>query len=66
MFFQYGEERINIDLIKSYKPEYKKEGHNILLKFLDDTEKTLYFFNREEDRDKFLSFLDENLLTSSE
>jgi len=66
MFFQYGEERINIDLIKSYKPYNKNNGHNILLKFLDGSEKTLFYFKDEEQRNEFLKFLDQNLLDSNQ
>lgn len=64
MFFEYGEERINIDLIKSYKPSNKDKDFTIILKFIDNTERVFHFFDREEDRNNFLIFLDKNLLTS--
>lgn len=66
MFFEYGEERINIDLIKSYNPEEKRGYYNIILKFIDNSERVLHFFKRKDKRDEFLSFLDQNLLSFKE
>jgi len=61
----WGERRINLNLIKEYRPLNKKNYYEIKLKYLDNAEEEISFGTNKEDRDKFLSFLDENFLKES-
>ena len=67
MFIQFGDRRINISLVKEYKPTKKtsmgKDYYKIQLKFLDGSSDELHFFEREDERDQYLQKLDQNLLS---
>jgi hypothetical protein len=65
-YILWGERRINLNLIKEYKPLVIKNSYGIKLKYLDSAEEEISFGTNKEDRDKFLSFLDENFLKNSE
>ena len=60
MFISYGDRRINIHLIKEYKPLLQKENNIIELTFLDNKKENLNFFNDKEKRDEFLKKLDKD------
>lgn len=62
MFIQFGAKRINMSLVKNYKSIDSDESHKIELTFLNDKKEFLHFFSKKEDRDKYLKYLDENLL----
>jgi len=68
MFVRFGERRINMSLVKQYKPMEKSsyvisdKNYFIEFTFLDGSQEELYFFNREEERNEYLSHLDQNLL----
>jgi len=66
MFIKLGDKRINISLIKEYKPINKTtisgEYFSIGLIFLNDTKEEIHFFSRKDDRDDFLDKLDKNLI----
>lgn len=65
MFILFGNRRINLSSAKSYKPtETNTQGktyYKIEFVFLDNEKDELHFFEREDDRDKFLKKLDENV-----
>jgi len=65
MFIKLGDKRINISLIKEYKPIRKTtlsgEYFSIELIFLNDSKEEIHFFNKEDDRNAFLDKLDKNL-----
>ena len=67
MFISFGDRRINLSLVKEYKPASKstlgKESYLIRLKFLDDSIDDLHFFERKNDRDEYINKLDQNLLS---
>jgi len=66
MFIKYGDKRINISLIKEYKPIRKStlsgEYFSVELIFLNDEREEIHFFNREEERNNFLKSLDDRFL----
>lgn len=66
MFIIYGEDRINLSLIKRYKPDSKinsgKTHYIIKLIYLDKTIDEIHFFEDKESRDKFLAKLDKNII----
>lgn len=67
MFILYADRRINISLVKQYKPietysnDLNKSFYKIELMFLNGDKEELYFFDREEERNKFLEKLDKNV-----
>jgi hypothetical protein len=68
MFIKFGNKRINMSLVKEYKV-YDKSlevgyQYQIELTFLSGDKDYLHFFERKEGRDKYIKFLDENLLVS--
>ncbi len=69
MFIEYGNKRINMGIVKDYKPYDKSTiiGKYYQIKFtlITGEEDYFHFFDREEDRDNFLNYLDENLLKPS-
>ena len=68
MFITFGERRINISLVREYKPISKnsidKSYYLIQFRFLDGSTDEIHFFEREEDRNEYLKYLDKNFLTS--
>jgi len=66
MFISFGDRRINLSLVKQYKPvtksSFEKKYYIIELTFLDSKKEELYFYNREEERDEYLKNLDKNNL----
>lgn len=58
MFIHYGDRRINLSLIKQYKPTKNKDSFDIELLFLDNIKENLHFFEKEIERDEFLKKLD--------
>lgn len=68
MFVIFGKKRINMSLVKEYKPiekispTSKTPYHFIELIFLDGVKEELHFFDKEKDRDEYLNHLDQNLL----
>ena len=69
MFIAYGDKRINMAVVKNYKPYNKStiEGtyYQIELTLLTGEKDYLHFFKKQEDRDNFLDYLDQNLLKPS-
>lgn len=68
-----NEHRVNLNGIFQYKPYSKynplisdKTYYYIKIEYLNGKIEELSFINNEEKRDKFLKFLDENLLDSKE
>ena len=61
MFISYGDRRINLHLIKEYKPLLEKNNNIIELIFIDNKKENLNFFRNKEDRDNFLEKLDKFL-----
>jgi len=66
MFIKIGDRRINISVIKEYRP-FKKpsssgEYYSIEFVFLDDTKEEIYFFDGGEERDEYIRILDKNFL----
>ena len=68
MFIQFGNKRINMSLVKEYKAYDKsvEAGYHyqIELTLLPGDKDYLHFFDRKDERDQYLKFLDENLLVS--
>ena len=66
MFILFGNRRINLFSVKSYKPieksTFDKTYYKIEFTFLDNNKEELHFFEREDERDEFLKKLDENIL----
>jgi hypothetical protein len=66
MFIQFGDRRINLSLVKEYKPASKssldKSYYLIKFTFLDGSHDEIHFFERKDERDEYLKKLDENLL----
>lgn len=66
MFIKFSDRRINLSLVKDYRPSYKessgKNYYSITFKFLDDSTENLNFFDRKDERDSYLEKLDKNLL----
>ena len=58
MFISYGDRRINIHLIKEYKPDIQGNNNIIELIFLDNSKEKLNFFKNKEERDQFIEKLD--------
>lgn len=71
MFIQFGDKRINISLVKQYKPVEKfsygiqNKSYIIEFIFLDGSQEELYFFEKENDRNKYLKILDQNFLDTN-
>lgn len=67
MFIQFGNRRINISLVKWYKPKDKSTitgtYYQIEFTLLNGEKDELHFFQDKEDRDKFIEKLDRNLLS---
>lgn len=62
----YGQKRINMSLVRDYKP-FDKDTHTgiqfqIKFTLVTGEEEILHFFDREKDRNNYLKYLDENLL----
>ena len=64
MFIQFGNKRINMSLVKGYKPIDSDNSYKIELTMLNGDKDYLPFFDRKEERDQYIKFLDENLLVS--
>jgi hypothetical protein len=68
MFITFGNRRINISLVKEYHPITKssigKEYYLIQFKFLDGSTEEIHFFEKEEERNEYLKYLDKNFLTT--
>ena len=68
MFITFGDRRINMSLVKEYKPLQKsstlgeKTYYLIQFKFLDGSTDEIHFFERKDERDEYLNKLDKNLL----
>ena len=66
MFIRFGDRRINLSAVKWYKSKDKSTVtgtyYQIELTFLGGEKEELHFFKEEEDRDKFIEKLDQNLL----
>lgn len=68
MFIIFGDRRINISLVKEYKPVEKsptlldKTYYLIKFIFLDGSFDEIHFFERKDERDEYLKKLDQNLL----
>jgi len=66
MFISFGNRRINIGTVKEYKPVNKSSNNKIYyiieFHFLDGKKEDLYFFDKINERDKFLEILDKNFL----
>jgi len=62
MFILFGDRRINLELIKQYKPLEKSSSYLIELIYLDGSKEDLYFFDRKDERNEYLDKLDKNLL----
>jgi len=65
-FISWGERRINLGLVKEYKPIKIRDSFSIKLIYLSGVEEELTFGTNREERDQFLLFLDENFLKPSE
>ena len=69
MFIQFGDRRINLSIVKEYKPISKssmgKEYYLIQFRYLDNSTDEIHFFERKDERDEYLKNLDENLLDLS-
>lgn len=71
MFIQFGDRRINLSIVKEYKPTSKsstlgdKKYYLIQFKFLDGSTDEIHFFERKDERDEYLNKLDQNLLDPS-
>ena len=71
MFITFGDRRINLSLVKEYKPISKsqtlgdKKYYLIQLKFIDGSTEEIHFFERKDERDEYLNNLDKNLLDLS-
>lgn len=65
MFISFGDRRINLSLVKQYKPVNKSTLDNtyyhIEFLFLDGSKEEIHFFSRKEERDEFLKKLDDNV-----
>jgi len=65
MFISFGDRRINLSLVRQYKPINKstldKTYYQIEFLFLDGSKDNLHFFERKEEREEFLKKLDENV-----
>jgi hypothetical protein len=65
MFIKLGERRINVSLVKEYRPFYKstqRESYfSIQLIFLNDTVEEIHFFKNQKERDDFLVELDKKM-----
>jgi hypothetical protein len=62
MFIQYGDRRINIDLVKEYRPSEKGENYKIEFIYQNEEIKEIHFFQNKNKRDEFLKVLDEKNL----
>ena len=66
MFIQLGDRRINILLIKQYKPKEKSisTGNSYLIEFtyMDGSKEDIYFYKDADERDQYLKELDKNFL----
>ena len=66
MFIKLGDKRINISLVKEYRPIRKSalsgEYFSIELVFANGEREEIHFFNREEERNDFLKSLDDRFL----
>lgn len=61
MFVFYGDRRINLSLVRQYKPLKNENDFQIELLFLDGTKEELHFFDKEKERDDFLKKLDQHV-----
>ena len=65
MFILFGNRRINLSSVKSYKPTEKstldKTYYKIEFTFLDNMKDELHFFDKKDERDEYLKKLDENV-----
>lgn len=66
MFIQLGDRRINLSLVKQYKPKKKDistgVSYLVELTYQDGSKEEIYFFKDEDKRNDFLVELDKNLL----
>jgi hypothetical protein len=62
MFIQFGDKRINLSLIKQYRPKENNHSHFIEFTYLDGSKDAVHFFDRKEEMDKYLENLDKNFL----
>ncbi|MDD5649104.1 MAG: hypothetical protein PHF86_01615 [Candidatus Nanoarchaeia archaeon] len=62
MFIQYGDRRINLDLVKQYRPKEKGENYKIEFIYQNGEIEEIYFFQDKDKRDEFLKTLDEKNL----
>jgi len=66
MFILFGNRRINLSLVKEYKPTEKisfqnKKSYMIEFTYLDGKKDEIHFFEKEEERNIYLKKLDENV-----
>jgi len=66
MFIKLGDKRINISLVKEYRPIGKThlsvEYFSVELVFLNNEKEEIHFFDKEEERNNFLKSLDDKFL----
>lgn len=62
MFIQYGDRRINLDLIKQYRPKEKGKNYKIEFIYQNGEIEEIYFLQDKDKRDEFLKTLDEKNL----
>lgn len=62
MFIQYGDRRINLDLIKQYRPKEKGKNYKIEFIYQNGEIEEIYFLQDKYKRDEFLKTLDEKNL----
>ena len=69
MFLKYGSRRINMSLVKEYKPTEKtsfdKKYYKIEFTFLDGSKDEFHFFENEKERNDWLKQLDSMILDNS-
>jgi len=65
MFIQFGIRRINLSLVKEYRPKENNHSHFIEFTYLDGSKDQIHFFEKKDEMEKYLEKLDKNLLQLS-